>query len=47
MSERKVVANGYQPTPLQVTLYGMREFSLVDADSHMLSFGQDEVESRQ
>ena len=43
----QVIANGYQPTPLQVTIYGMREFSLVDPDGHMLSFGQDEVESRQ
>ena len=47
MSERKVIANGYQTTPLQATIYGMREFSLVDADDHMPSFGQDEVESRQ
>ena len=43
----QVIANGYQPTPLQVTIYGMREFSLVDPDGHMLSFGQDEVESQQ
>ena len=43
----QVIANGYQPTPLQVTIYGMREVSLVDPDGHMLSFGQDEVESQQ
>jgi uncharacterized glyoxalase superfamily protein PhnB len=43
----QVIARGYQPTPLQVTIYGMREFSLVDPDGHMLSFGQDEVESQQ
>jgi uncharacterized glyoxalase superfamily protein PhnB len=43
----QVIANGYRPTPLQVTIYGMREFSLVDPDGHMLSFGQDEVESQQ
>ena len=43
----QVIASGYQPTPLQVTIYRMREFSLVDPDGHMLSFGQDEVESPQ
>ena len=43
----QVIARGYQPTPLQVTIYRMREFSLVDPDGHMLSFGQDEVESQQ
>ena len=32
---------------LQVTIYGMREFSLTDPDGHMLSLGQDEVESQQ
>ena len=32
---------GYRPTPLQVTFYGMREFSLQDPDGHVLSFGQD------
>ena len=49
MPKRKIIeiANGYQPTPLQVTIYGMREFSLTDPDGHMLSFGQDEVESQQ
>jgi hypothetical protein len=48
MPRRKIIeiANGYQPTPLQVTSYGMREFSLVDPDGHMPSFGQDEVESQ-
>ena len=48
MPKRKIIeiANGYQPTPLQVTSYGMHEFSLVDPDGHMLSFGQDEVESQ-
>ena len=43
----QVVARGYRPTPLKVTIYGMREFSLRDPDGHMLSFGQDEIESRQ
>jgi hypothetical protein len=47
MSERKIAANGYQPTPLQVTILRHARFSLVDPDDHMLSFGQDEVESRQ
>ena len=42
----QVVARGYRPTPLKVTIYGMREFSLTDPDGHMLSFGQDEIESR-
>ncbi len=36
-----VVAAGYEPTALEVTHYGMREFSLVDPDGHVLSFGQD------
>jgi uncharacterized glyoxalase superfamily protein PhnB len=43
----QVIARGYKPTPLQVTIYRMREFSLTDPDGHMLSFGQDEVESQQ
>ena len=33
--------HGFQPTPLEVTDYGMREFSLQDPDGHMLSFGED------
>lgn len=36
-----VIAQGYQPTPLGVTVYGMREFSLIDPDGHVLSCGQD------
>ena len=36
-----VIAQGYQPTPLEVTVYGMREFSLIDPDGHVLSCGQD------
>ncbi len=32
---------GFSPTPLGVTFYGMREFSLQDPDGHLLSFGQD------
>jgi uncharacterized glyoxalase superfamily protein PhnB len=36
-----VIAEGFEPTPLQVTVYGMREFSLIDPDGHVLSFGQD------
>ena len=36
-----VIAQGFKPTPLVVTTYGMREFSLIDPDGHVLSFGQD------
>ena len=36
-----VVASGFAPTALEVTHYGMREFSLTDPDGHLLSFGQD------
>ena len=37
----KVLAGGFEPTALEVTHYGMREFSLTDPDGHLLSFGQD------
>ena len=37
----QVLAEGYKPTAMRVTHYGMREFSLVDPDGHVLSFGQD------
>ena len=40
----QVIARGYKPTPLAVTTYGMREFSLPDPDGHLLSFGQNEPE---
>lgn len=36
-----VIANGQEPTALEVSHYGMREFSLNDPDGHVLSFGQD------
>ena len=36
-----VTKNGFQATPLEVTFYGMREFSMQDPDGHVLSFGQD------
>ncbi len=36
-----VVAAGFSPTNVIVTIYGMREFSLQDPDGHMLSFGED------
>ncbi len=39
-----VTQEGYKPTPLQVTFYGMKEFSLQDPDGHVLSFGQDSDE---
>jgi catechol 2,3-dioxygenase-like lactoylglutathione lyase family enzyme len=38
----QVIARGFKPTALKVTVYGMREFSLADPDGHLLSFGQDE-----
>ena len=39
-----VIAQGYEPTPLKVTHYGMREFSLIDPDGHVLSCGQDAIQ---
>ena len=36
-----VIEQGFEPTALMTTHYGMREFSLRDPDGHMLSFGQD------
>lgn len=36
-----VTQQGFSPTPLEVTFYGMNEFSLRDPDGHLLSFGQD------
>jgi len=36
-----LVQAGFNPTPLEVTFYGMNEFSLQDPDGHMLSFGQE------
>ena len=33
--------NGYQPTSIINTIYGMKEFSIQDPDGHMLSFGAD------
>lgn len=36
-----VEQQGFKPTPLQTTFYGMTEFSLRDPDGHALSFGQD------
>ena len=36
-----MLAGGFKPTALKVTHYGMREFSLIDPDGHLLSFGQD------
>ena len=41
-----ILAEGFEPTALKVTHYGMREFSLVDPDGHVLSFGQDADESQ-
>ncbi len=37
----EVIRKGYQSTPLEVTHYGMLEFSVQDPDGHVLSFGQD------
>jgi uncharacterized glyoxalase superfamily protein PhnB len=39
-----VTKEQYKPTPLQVTFYGMKEFSLQDPDGHVLSFGQESDE---
>jgi len=36
---------GYRPTRLETTFYGMLEFSLQDPDGHVLSFGQDAKDS--
>ena len=36
----QVIARGYNPTALKVTVYGMREFSLSDADGQWLSCAQ-------
>ena len=37
----QLISNGFEPSALEVTHYGMREFSLTDPDGHLLSFGQD------
>ena len=36
-----VTQQGFTPTPLESTIYGMQEFSLQDPDGHLLSFGQE------
>ena len=36
-----ITSKGFVLSPLEVTFYGMKEFSLQDPDGHMLSFGQD------
>lgn len=36
-----LVEKGFNPTPMETTFYGMKEFSIQDPDGHMLSFGQD------
>ena len=36
-----VVSQGIDATPLHVTFYGMKEFSMQDPDGHMLCFGQE------
>ena len=38
---KDVCGKGFAATPLEDTIYGMREFSLQDPDGHLLSFGQD------
>ena len=38
---RQVLDAGETPTEMTVTHYVMREFSLVDPDGHVLSFGED------
>jgi len=36
-----VTAEGFTATDVEVTFYGMKEFSMQDPDGHMLSFGED------
>ena len=36
-----VLSEGFKPTELETTFYGMKEFSIRDPDGHLLSFGQD------
>ncbi len=36
-----VVEQGFKPTAVTITHYGMKEFSIQDPDGHMLSFGED------
>ena len=36
-----VIKKGFEATPLEVTFYGMKEFSMQDPDGHLLSFGQE------
>lgn len=38
---KHVIENGYRATSLEVTFYGMKEFSMQDPDGHLLTFGQD------
>lgn len=42
-----VITAGFKPTALRVTDYGMREFSLIDPDGHVLSFGQNAESSEE
>lgn len=37
-----VIECGYEPTALETTFYGMKEFGIQDPDGHLLSFGQDD-----
>ena len=41
-----VTSKGFKTTPLDVTFYGMKEFSMQDPDGHVLSFGQDSHEEK-
>ena len=36
-----IIQQGFKPTQLETTFYGMQEFSIQDPDGHILSFGQD------
>ena len=38
---KHMTTRGFRVTPLEVTFYGMKEFSVQDLDGHLLSFGQD------
>ena len=36
-----LIENGFTPSNLEITFYGMKEFSIQDPDGHILSFGQE------
>ncbi|NEQ68314.1 MAG: hypothetical protein F6K21_23000 [Symploca sp. SIO2D2] len=42
---KHAINNGYKTTSLEITFYGMKEFSMQDPDGHLLTFGQDSDET--